>query len=232
MTRPVGTYSTLVFDCDGVVLDSNRVKTDAFREAALPYGAVAAGALVEYHVANGGISRYRKFAHFLETIVPEVAPDARGPDLDALLAAYAEGVRAGLMACAVTPGLEALRAATPGVPWLIVSGGDQAELREIFAARGIAGLFDGGIFGSPDSKDTILARELDARTIARPALFLGDSRYDHVAASAAGLDFVFVSGWSEMQGWPEYLAAHNLGRIDRVADLLADPRPRMTGPSS
>ncbi|NLC22432.1 MAG: HAD family hydrolase, partial [Halomonadaceae bacterium] len=30
-------YLTLVFDCDGVVLDSNRVKTEAFYQATLPY---------------------------------------------------------------------------------------------------------------------------------------------------------------------------------------------------
>ncbi|TCP20736.1 hypothetical protein [Rhodovulum adriaticum] len=83
----------------------------------------------------------------------------------------------------------------------LVSGGDQAELREIFAARGLDGLSDGGIFGSPDRKDTILARELGTGTIRRPPLFPGGSRYDHEAAVRADLDFVFVSGWSEMSEW-------------------------------
>ncbi len=72
----VNSYSTLVFDCDGVVLDSNRVKTEAFRIAAGLWGAEPASALVAYHVANGGISRYVKFAHFLDQILPRYAPDA------------------------------------------------------------------------------------------------------------------------------------------------------------
>lgn len=226
-------YATLVFDCDGVVLNSNRIKTEAFRSAALPWGAAAAEALVAHHVANGGISRHRKFAHFLDTILPGHAPSAvpgrDGPGLEELLDAYARAVRAGLMSCAVAEGLAALRAATTGARWCIVSGGDQAELREIFAARGLDRLFDGGIFGSPDSKDTILARELAAGTIHRPALFLGDSRYDHESAKRAGLDFLFVSGWSEFDDWQSYVARHNLPDTIDLVDLVPKANPRTDG---
>jgi len=214
-------YATLVFDCDGVVLDSNRIKTEAFRVAAMPWGAAAADALVAYHVAHGGVSRHVKFRHFLDRIVPDLgARNATGAGLDDLLTTYAGAVRDGLASCAVAEGLADLRTATADARWLIVSGGDQTELRAVFAARGLDRLFDGGIFGSPDDKDTILARELAAGTITRPALFLGDSRYDHVAARRAGLDFVFVSGWSEMAGWHAYLRDHTLPQITAVRDLL------------
>ena len=222
-------YATLVFDCDGVVLESNRVKTEAFRSAAAPWGDAAAAALVAHHVAHGGVSRYAKFAHFLDRILPAHAPGQMpgrdGTGLEALLAAYAGAVRAGLMSCAVADGLEALRRATPAARWLIVSGGDQAELREIFAARGLAAHFDGGIFGSPDTKDAILARELAAGTIRRPALFLGDSRLDHEAAHRARLDFIFVSGWSEMPGWEGYVRRHGLSAVQDLAALTAAAVP-------
>jgi len=51
-------------------------------------------------------------------------------------------------------------------------------LREVFTQRDLAPLFDGGIFGSPDTKDSILSRELANGNIQPPALFLEDSRYD------------------------------------------------------
>ncbi|MFW8567313.1 HAD family hydrolase [Orrella sp. 11846] len=211
-------YTTLVFDCDGVVLDSNKVKTDAFYQAALPYGQAAAQAMVEYHVANGGVSRYKKFAYFLEQIAPVHAEQF--PDLEALLQAYAGYVREGLSSCEVAPGLEALREQTPSARWLIVSGGDQTELRDVFAQRGIAEWFDGGIFGSPDTKDEILARELASGTIQQPALFLGDSKYDYQAANAVGLDFVFLSGWSEVADWGTWTESEGITVRQAIRDLM------------
>lgn len=213
-------FGALIFDCDGVILNSNRIKTDAFYSAALPYGPAAAQALVAYHTSRGGISRYEKFSHFLEEIVPALSPGVTGPTLDQLLVTYADAVHEGLMNCDITPKLADLRAATSGIPWLIVSGGDQLELRQIFAARRLDTMFDGGIFGSPDAKDAILARELAAGNIVKPALFLGDSRYDHIVARGAGLDFVFVSEWSEMPDWPDYLRRENIEHIKAVQDML------------
>ena len=216
MTDGVRQYRTFVFDCDGVVLDSNRIKTEAFRIAGLPYGEDAAGALVAHHVANGGISRFAKFRHFLDTIVPA---GAQGPGFEALLDAYAEAVREGLAACAMAPGLEALRAATGDARWLIVSGGSQDELREVFAARGIDSWFDGGIFGSPDTKDEILSREIASGTIRGPALFIGDSKYDHRAASGANLDFVFATYWTEVSDWREFVSEHGLDTISALEEI-------------
>lgn len=213
MKLPIADYATLVFDCDGVVLDSNKVKTEAFRQAALPYGTDAAEALVAHHISNGGVSRYKKFQYFLDEIVQ---PEQKGPDLEALLANYAAAVREGLMTCAIADGLHELRNAFPDQRWLIVSGGDQAELREIFALRDLFSLFNGGIFGSPDDKRVILERERDRGNIKFPTLFLGDSQYDHHASTAAGLDFVFISAWTEMENWRVYVQTN---RVEAIAGL-------------
>ncbi|WP_095109646.1 HAD family hydrolase [Pseudomonas sp. Irchel 3E20] len=209
-------YRTLVFDCDGVILDSNRIKTEAFRLAAIPYGAHAADALVKHHVQNGGISRYKKFEYFLRHIVPA---SVQGPLLHELLEAYAQEVRKGLLSCAIAPGLRELREKTAGTRWLVASGGDQQELREVFAARDLSGMFDGGIFGSPDDKSDIVAREMSTGNIARPALFLGDSRYDHQVSLENNLDFVFLSRWSEFSGWQEHCSKHNLIIVDGLDAL-------------
>lgn len=216
MKHQLTDYATLVFDCDGVVLDSNKVKTEAFYQATSPYGKAAALAMVDYHVANGGVSRYKKFAYFLEKIVPIHAEHQDGPDLDALLQAYATYVRDGLLSCDVAPGLEALRQHTLNASWLIVSGGDQAELRGVFAQRGFAAWFDGGIFGSPDTKEVILHREIASGLIQKPALFLGDSKYDHKAASEVGLDFIFLSRWSEVSNWLDWTISEKIATLENV----------------
>ncbi|WP_418139358.1 HAD family hydrolase [Oceanimonas smirnovii] len=220
MKHQVTDYVTLVFDCDGVVLNSNKVKTEAFYKAALPYGEVAAQAMVDYHVAHGGVSRYKKFAYFLEQIAPDYAEQRKPlPNLEELLQAYASYVREGLLSCEIAPGLEALRKQTSNARWLIVSGGDQAELRNIFAQRDIARWFDGGIFGSPDTKDEILSRELASDNIQYQALFLGDSKYDYQAANTAGLDFVFLSDWSEVENWETWTELKNIKTINSISQL-------------
>jgi len=192
--KEITAYKTLVFDCDGVVLNSNKIKTQAFYEATKHFGHEPAQALVDYHVQNGGISRYIKFEYFITQILKQELDESLNQDL---LQRFAQAVNDGLMNCEVADGLEELREKTKHANWLIVSGGDQAELREVFAARGLDKYFDGGIFGSPDTKDTILEREMKNNNVNLNALFLGDSKYDYQAAKKAGLDFMFLSYWSE-----------------------------------
>ncbi|WP_144967219.1 HAD family hydrolase [Pseudomonas sp. DE0010] len=209
-------YATLVFDCDGVLLDSNKVKTQAFYQAALPYGEKAANALAAYHIANGGVSRYQKFSYFLEHIVAEPLKELK---LEDLLRSYAEHVKSGLINCDVASGLRDFRKKTQATRWLIVSGGDQEELREIFSLRHMQDLFDGGIFGSPDIKETILKRELANGNLIRPALFLGDSKYDYKAASEAEIDFVFMSNWTEVSNWQQWCLDNKIHSLEKISCL-------------
>jgi phosphoglycolate phosphatase-like HAD superfamily hydrolase len=213
--RDIGIYKTLVFDCDGVVLDSNQLKTQAYYNTAISHGSspAQAQALVDHHVQYGGISRYPKYEFFLREIMHEEVTDQA---LKKLLDKFADEIRQGLLVCAVAPGLEELRKATPDAKWMMVSGGDQAELRALFRARGLDHLFDAAIFGSPDNKDSILARELANGNLLEPAILFGDSMYDHQAASKVGLDFAFVSHWTEFSGWQEYCKQHH---IDVIHDL-------------
>jgi len=220
-SEPINNYRTLVFDCDGVILNSNKIKTEAFYQSALAYGELAAQALVEYHVANGGISRYKKFAYFLDEIVPSLVSNVSGPSLEGLLEDYAKIVLHELLTCEVAEGLEELRSETADTNWLIVSGGDQAELRHIFNERGLAKYFDGGIFGSPDTKDHILEREINNGNIQKPALFLGDSKYDYQAADAAKLDFVFLTGWTEVKDYKQWCQINNTSVANNLESLIS-----------
>lgn len=216
MNRQLSQYRSLVFDCDGVVLNSNQVRADAFYHCALPYGEQHAVALRNYHILHGGVSRYVKFEVLLRDMVGvPVTEDA----MHHLLQAFTTEAIRGLLACDIAPGLQALRAATPQANWMLVSGADQNELREVFVKRGIAAWFDGGIFGSPLNKDQILERELNSGNCRKPAMFFGDSRYDHQAASRAGLDFIFVSAWTDMESWQEYCKNQNVAAVGGLWDL-------------
>lgn len=217
MNKAINEYQTLVFDCDGVVLNSNKIKTQAFYEATKHFGHEPAQELVDYHVQNGGISRYAKFEYFITQILKQNLDESLNQDL---LQRFAQAVKDGLMKCEIAEGLEILREKTKHAKWLIVSGGDQEELREVFAERRLDKYFDGGIFGSPDDKAIILSREKALGNIKVNALFLGDSKYDYKASSQADLDFVFLNEWTEVKDWKNFCEENNLSYKNNIASLL------------
>lgn len=208
-----------MFDCDGVVLDSNVVKTEAYFRTAKNLGATdaQAQALVDYHVKLGGISRYHKFEWYLREVLQQPLADAA---IQALLDEFARELEVGLIECPIAEGLQALREATPGVSWMILSGGDQQEIRTLFAKRNLSHFFNSGLFGSPDNKDTVLTREKLNGNLQLPALFIGDSKYDYEAATRAGLDFVFLSDWTEVADWKNYCKVNSIQVRNNISNLM------------
>lgn len=220
-------YRSFVFDCDGVILNSNSIKTDAFRFAASAYGEKASQSLVDFHKARGGISRYEKFNYFLKSIVPLYSSSSNVKDflfddaMNMLLLNYSRFVKEKLLVCASSKALPALREKFPLPVFSVVSGSDQKELREIFEARGLDSFFGGGVFGSPDSKHLILSREVAKGNLLLPALFIGDSYYDYQAAKDHSLDFVFVHQWTEMPRWRDFVVENNIFSLPSIDSLLA-----------
>jgi phosphoglycolate phosphatase-like HAD superfamily hydrolase len=212
-------YKTIVFDCDGVVLNSNHLKIQTYFEVAIQFGAnqTQAKALVDHHIALGGISRYSKFEYFLREIMHQAVTDVA---MDTLLNAFTAQVTRLLSTCEVSPYLDALKHATKESKWMILSGGDQAEIREIFKLRQLDTFFEGGIFGSPDNKDLVLAREKDNGNIQFPALFIGDSRYDYQASTKAGLDFVFLSDWTDVPDWQQFCLDNKIKTASNLGTLM------------
>ncbi|MDO9282364.1 MAG: HAD-IA family hydrolase [Methylotenera sp.] len=212
-------YKSIVFDCDGVVLDSNVVKTEAYFRTAKNLGAtdIQAQALVDYHVKLGGISRYHKFEWYLREVLQQPVTDVA---IQALLDEFARELEVGLMECPIAEGIPALREATSGVNWMILSGGDQQEIRTLFAKRNLSHFFNAGLFGSPDNKDTVLAREKSNGNLQLPALFIGDSKYDYEAATRAGLDFVFLSDWTEVADWKDYCKVNGFQVRNNISNLM------------
>ena len=60
----IAKYDFYIFDCDGVILDSNNLKSRAYAEALTAEPLELVLEFVEYHKENGGISRYEKFKYY------------------------------------------------------------------------------------------------------------------------------------------------------------------------
>lgn len=210
-------YRCWVFDCDGVLLDSNAIKTQAFHDVGMQYGQAVADALATYHVTHGGISRFIKFQYLFSDILKR-APETG--ELEHALEQFATAAKDRLLQCPMAPRIhEVLQAVSATGPAYVVSGGMQDELRDIFAQRGLDQYFT-AIFGSPDTKDAILQRERSSGTMPDPALFVGDARYDFEVADRFGLDFAFASKWSEFADWQAYFQNRPIRVIQSIQDLL------------
>ena len=68
MRFEIGRYDNFIFDCDGVILDSNEVKTLAFMEVMNNESVLHRKEFIEYHIENTGISRYKKFKYYYTKI--------------------------------------------------------------------------------------------------------------------------------------------------------------------
>jgi len=211
-------FRTFVFDCDGVVLDSNDLKTRVFREVAAEFGDEAAERLVEHHRLHGGVSRFEKLHWFVEEVLGRPGDRALA---DRLLDDFGRRVRLALEHCPTCPGaVEALTRCAGLGDCFLVSGGLEEELRSVFRSRGLDRPFR-AIHGSPASKSEILSGLRRRGALVLPCLFFGDSRLDHDVARAFDCEFVFLHGRTEMPGWRRWADDGGIVRAEDLAEVLA-----------
>jgi len=208
--RNISEYKTWLLDCDGVIFDSNAIKTQAFWNVTIKFGKSAAEAFAKYHKDYGGISRYEKMSYFEKYIANESSASK-------LLLSYSKQCKIMLTNCKEVPGLREFLAFVDAKKF-VVSGGDESELRSLFKDRDLERMFD-DIYGSPKSKGTIIQQLKSQNIITYPAVFLGDSKHDYITAKEAGLDFIFMSGFTEFEGWKEYFEHKNIRVVRDFLEL-------------
>ena len=62
-------WNAVFFDFDGVIPDSVYVKTKPFAKIFRHYGPEVEQAVVDHHLANGGVSRFEKFEYYYTHIL-------------------------------------------------------------------------------------------------------------------------------------------------------------------
>ena len=134
-------YDYLILDCDGVILDSNRLKNRAFASALLGEPIQLVQEFIDFHQNHGGISRYEKFKYYFKEI--KKSPDSE-KEINVALGKFSKIVKNGLLECCYVPGvLEFIKQVNSlGTPLFVVSGSDETELIDVFRQRGIFNLFE------------------------------------------------------------------------------------------
>ncbi len=180
-------YRAVVFDFDGVIVESGDIKTEAFLDLFAGYPE-RRDVIRAYHLENVGVSRYVKFEHICRDILGLPYDEGLKSSLGE---AFSDLVRHKVVACALVPGalvmLEYLRGRCLT---FVASGTPQDELEWIVNARGLQGFFD-GVWGTPNGKTEIageIVREQGLET--DDVLMVGDGLADYQAAQAAGIHFL------------------------------------------
>lgn len=191
-------YQCAVFDCDGVILQSNAIKSEAFAKALSDEPAALVDRFVDYHKRHGGVSRYAKFRHYFEVITDTGDPAFTEMRIRAALERYAAQVEKELVHCPTVPGvIDFVRTLSEaGIRAAVNSGGDQAELRRVFDARGLSTHFR-HVLGSPATKIENMKTLEASGFLGGPGILFGDSKTDFEAARHFGLDFVMITHETE-----------------------------------
>lgn len=177
----------VIFDFDGVILDSNELKTEAFREVFARFPEHA-DRMMAYHHAHVSQSRYAKFAYLVEDLLGR--PGDRQA-IDALADAFAARLRARMDTCPFVPGArEMLEDLGRDVPLYLASVTPEAELLRLLEVHGIRRHFT-RVFGCPPwTKPDAVAAIVQERGGADGLVLVGDSSGDQQAAAANGVPFV------------------------------------------
>ncbi len=191
----ISKYKTVIFDCDGVILQSNKIKTNAFRSVLISEPDDLVDEFITYHQNNGGVSRYVKFEHYYRNIKQEKQYLLMSKKA---ISRYAKIILDQLIEAQYVPGfVDTINYLNKNkIPCFVVSGGDQNELHNIFKRRKIFNKFI-EVLGSPVSKGVHVKEIVKSNKLNYPAVFFGDARSDMDTALNNGLDFCFVSQFSE-----------------------------------
>lgn len=178
----------VIFDFDGVVVESADIKTNAFAKLFESENPRIINEIIAYHLRHAGVSRFDKFRHIYRNIL------RRGLDTktferlclsfsklveDAVIKApYVKGAKkfldnyAGQYACFIST-------ATP-----------QSEIENIIKKRHMSGYFR-KIYGAPKKKNDIVKEIVNESHISpHEAVYVGDALSDYEAAVNSRVNFI------------------------------------------
>lgn len=178
----------VIFDFDGVVVESVDIKTSAFGKLFENKGNTIKRKVINYHLANTGVSRFEKIKYIYREILGEKLDKETFEELckkfsrlvvdDVVAAPYVKGAE------------EFLRSNKKKYIFYVISATPQKEIEEIIDRRGLTSFFK-NVYGAPHTKVEAIKLVIKKEAVA-PAeiVFVGDALGDHDAAKASSVKFV------------------------------------------
>lgn len=184
-------YDNIIFDFDGVVVDSNFIKEKCISKASKKYCNINYHErFVEYFTKHNGIPREIKLNEFFDSNESIKILE----DYNICLSKKQKYVKLTNSLQIFIKLLEYYKKKL-----YILSGGTQTEVKEILKSKKLDKAFL-KIMGGPKTKEeNINNSNIDGKT-----LFIGDSIKDYEIANIYGYDFIFMYGYSQLKEWREF----------------------------
>lgn len=184
-------WQAVFFDFNRVILDSVDVKTQAFASMFRPYGPEVERAVVDYHLAHVGVSRFEKFGYYYENLLKQPVTDEMMAELgDRFNRLVLNQVLGAPFSDGALKTLQQLK--DQGVPAFVVSGTPHEEVNLFVKKRNLEQYFV-EVHGAPRKKDEIV-QDLVARYdfSKDKCLFIGDAMTDYDAALKSNVNFLGI----------------------------------------
>jgi phosphoglycolate phosphatase-like HAD superfamily hydrolase len=180
----------IIFDFDGVILESVDVKGWAFQELFKDHPG-SRDRILTYHHQNGGVPRADKIRYILKEFLGLPHDDAT---VTQYCDRFGELVYRKVVDSPFVPGVrEALEIFKGKRKMFVVSGTPHEEMNRIVEEKGLRKYFR-NVYGSPVNKDEWTKRVLVENAVSpREALWIGDASSDFQAAKTHGIRFVLRS---------------------------------------
>ena len=178
----------VIFDFDGVLVDSVDVKTRAFARLFEGESREVIDEVVRYHLRNTGISRVEKIRYYYDVFLNRPLPES---ELTLLCERFALMVVGEVVTASYIDGaIEFLDTYHNKLDLYVASGTPEAEMKEIVWRRRMSGFFK-GVYGSPMKKGAIASNILSKNNYSKDdVIFVGDAIADFEGAKEAGIGFI------------------------------------------
>lgn len=185
----------IIFDFDGVIIDTTDIKTKAFRKIYAPFGTEIVEKAVDYHLHNGGLSRYKKIEYLHKTLLNM---DLSKHQINELVEQFTTYVFQEIHNAKFVDGVfDFLQQNYKNYKMFISSGTPIKELQKIVEYKQIDKFFV-SIHGSPQDKNQHISQILKENNLyPLHTLFIGDSLRDKRFSESFDLHFVARIGNSQ-----------------------------------
>lgn len=177
----------IIFDFDGVLVESNQIKHDAFKSIFQDFPKHFEE-IFKYHYSHNSVDRFTKF----NFIAKNILNISNSEEIEKSWAKkFQQLTRESIVKCSMVPGaMNMLDFFFQRCPLYIASATPDIELEFILKQRGLFKYFRGAFGSSLSKTDAIIKITKNEMLDSEKILFIGDSPEDQLVAKETGVLFI------------------------------------------